>query len=85
MRFEIVFTALLNFRREMYSLGTNMPKKKTNKAAAKRFKKTATGKLKYQKAGSGHLLGSKSRKRKRSLRKSAVACPAEQKRILEII
>ena len=33
-----------------------MPKKKTNKAAAKRFKVTATGKVVYAKAGSGHLL-----------------------------
>jgi large subunit ribosomal protein L35 len=58
-----------------------MPKKKTNKAAAKRFKKTATGKLKYAKAGTGHLLQGKSRKRKRQLRKGGVAAKVNQKRI----
>ncbi|OVE75972.1 50S ribosomal protein L35 [bacterium E08(2017)] len=58
-----------------------MPKQKTNKAAAKRFKKTANGKIKYKKAGSGHLLGSKSRKRKRSLRAGDVLSKAECKRV----
>lgn len=46
-----------------------MPKLKTNRAAAKRFKRTATGKLKYRKAFRSHLLGGKDRKRKRHLRK----------------
>jgi len=58
-----------------------MPKKKTVKAAAKRFKKTATGKLKYSKAGSGHLLASKTRKRKRNLRSRGVLSKAETKRV----
>ena len=58
-----------------------MPKKKTNKAAAKRFKKTATGKLKYHKAGSGHLLASKSRKRKRNLRSAETLSKTETKRV----
>jgi len=62
-----------------------MPKKKTNKAAAKRFKRTASGKLKYSKAGSGHLLSSKSRKRKRSLRTRGVLCKAENRRIVGMI
>jgi large subunit ribosomal protein L35 len=47
-----------------------MPKIKTNRAAAKRFKKTGTGKISYHKAFGSHILSSKSRKRKRSLRKS---------------
>lgn len=58
-----------------------MPKKKTNKAAAKRFKKTANGKIKYSKAGTGHLLSSKSRKRKRSLRAAGILSKPECKRI----
>ena len=62
-----------------------MPKKKTNKAAAKRCKKTANGKLKYSKAGSGHLLGGKSRKRKRNLRKRAVLSAVETKRISNML
>ena len=61
-----------------------MPKMKTNKAAAKRFKKTANGKLKYSKAGTGHLLSSKSRKRKRNLRKAGVVDQADEKRLKAI-
>jgi len=62
-----------------------MPKKKTNKAAAKRFKKTATGKLKYHKAGSGHLLAGKSRKRKRKLRTGETLSKTETKRVIGMI
>jgi large subunit ribosomal protein L35 len=58
-----------------------MPKKKTNKAAAKRFRKTATGKYKFKRPGSGHLLGGKTRKRKRALRKGGVASTAEKRRL----
>ena len=49
-----------------------MPKIKTNRAAAKRFKKTGTGKLKRNKAYKSHILTKKSTKRKRNLRKSTV-------------
>jgi large subunit ribosomal protein L35 len=62
-----------------------MPKKKTNKAAAKRFKRTANGKIKYGRAGHGHLLSSKSSKRKRFLRRLGTLCPAEQRRISGMI
>lgn len=58
-----------------------MPKKKTKKAAAKRFKKTATGKLLYAKSGTGHLLSGKKRKRKRQLRKTGVLEAGAAKRI----
>ena len=47
-----------------------MPKLKTNRAAAKRFRKTGTGKFAYAKSFGSHILTKKSRKRKRSLRKS---------------
>lgn len=58
-----------------------MPKKKTRKAAAKRFKKTATGKIKFKKSGKGHLLTGKSRKRKRQLGKRGVLGEQASKRI----
>ena len=45
-----------------------MPKIKTNRAAAKRFKVTGTGKLKRNKAYKSHILTKKSTKRKRNLR-----------------
>ena len=47
-----------------------MPKIKTSRAAAKRFKKTGTGKLKRMKAYKSHILTKKSRKTKRNLRKA---------------
>lgn len=46
-----------------------MPKIKTNRSAAKRFKQTGTGKFVYRKANSSHILTKKTRKRKRSLRR----------------
>ncbi len=49
-----------------------MPKLKTHRGAAKRFKVTGTGKIKRSKAFKSHLLTGKSSKRGRSLRKSAL-------------
>lgn len=49
-----------------------MPKLKTHRGAAKRFKKTGTGKIKRSKAFMGHLLTSKSSKRTKQLRKSCL-------------
>ncbi len=49
-----------------------MPKMKTSKSAAKRFKVTGTGKLKRAKAYKSHILTKKSAKRKRNLRKAAM-------------
>ena len=47
-----------------------MPKIKTKRGAAKRFRFTSSGKIKRNKAYASHLLSSKTRKRKRGLRKS---------------
>ena len=49
-----------------------MPKMKTSRAAAKRFKLTGTGKLKRAKAYKSHILTKKSTKRKRNLRQAAM-------------
>ena len=49
-----------------------MPKQKTHKGMKKRYKLTATGKVKHRKRGRGHLLSSKTSKRKRQLRKDAI-------------
>lgn len=49
-----------------------MPKQKTHRGAAKRFKLTGTGKVKVRKGFKSHLLTSKSRKRKRNLRKPEI-------------
>ena len=50
-----------------------MPKVKTKRSAAKRFKMTATGKLKRMKANKSHILTKKSAGRKRNLRKATLA------------
>jgi large subunit ribosomal protein L35 len=62
-----------------------MPKMKTVKSASKRFKKTASGKLKRFKAFASHILKKKSTKRKRGYRQSAVLTSADQKRINELL
>ena len=49
-----------------------MPKLKTRKAVAKRFRLTKTGKIKRSKAGKSHILTKKERSRKRHLRHSAL-------------
>jgi large subunit ribosomal protein L35 len=59
-----------------------MPKMKTHKGATKRFKTTATGKVKRMKAFKSHILTKKTSKRKRNLRRAGViATTGEQKRI----
>ena len=58
-----------------------MPKMKTNKSVAKRFKITGTGKVTRRKAGARHLMTCKSSKVKRNLRQGALASAAETKKI----
>ncbi len=60
-------------------------KMKTNKAAAKRFKATGTGKLKRSQAGMAHILGKKSPKRKRNLRKSGLVSEADMKQMKRLL
>ena len=62
-----------------------MPKMKTKRAAAKRFRVTGTGQLRRRKQGKGHLLTSKSRKRKRNLRQSTMVSPQDAKRVKRIL
>lgn len=53
-----------------------MPKQKTHKGMRKRFKVTASGKIKHKSAYRGHILSSKSAKRKRNLRNDNVVVGA---------
>ncbi len=62
-----------------------MPKMKTNRGAAKRFKKTGSGKIKRSKAFSSHILTKKSTKRKRNLRKSGLVDDTNAKSIKKIL
>lgn len=62
-----------------------MPKVKTKRAAAKRFKLTGTGKLKRMKAYKSHILTKKSAKRKRNLRTAAVTAESNAKVMKKIM
>ena len=62
-----------------------MPKVKTSRAAAKRFKKTGTGELKRMKAYKSHSLTKKSTKRKRNLRKATMTDSTNVKNMKKIL
>ena len=62
-----------------------MPKMKTSRAAAKRFKVSGTGKLIRNKAYKSHILTKKSTKRKRSLRQSTVTDITNEKNMKKIL
>lgn len=62
-----------------------MPKLKTHKGAAKRFKKTATGKVKRGHSFSRHILTSKPTKRKRQLDQATLVSKADQAKIKRMI
>ena len=58
-----------------------MPKMKTNRAAAKRFRVTGSGRIRRSKSGLNHMMQEKSRKRLRRLRKNDMVDSTLQKRI----
>lgn len=62
-----------------------MPKQKSNRGAAKRFKLTASGKIKRGKAYHRHILTKKSRKRKRNLRQSTTVSEADAGRVRRML
>ncbi|MCX7903872.1 MAG: 50S ribosomal protein L35 [Caloramator sp.] len=62
-----------------------MPKMKTHKGAAKRFKKTASGKFKRSHAYHRHILTKKDAKRKRRLRKATLVHVAEIKKLKKLL
>ena len=62
-----------------------MPKMKTHRGAAKRVKKTGTGKLKRMRAYKSHILTKKTTKRKRGLRKDALISDADEARVRKML
>ncbi|RAL25422.1 50S ribosomal protein L35 [Lujinxingia litoralis] len=62
-----------------------MSKMKTHRGAAKRFKKTKSGKVKYRRGFRAHILTKKSSKRKRHLRKDGYIHPADEPRVKALI
>ena len=65
-------------------LENSMPKMKSHRGAMKRLRVTGSGKIRRAKAYAGHLMTSKSRKRKRKLRKSTLVSAAEHKRMITL-
>ena len=62
-----------------------MPKIKTRRAAAKRFKATGTGEFKRSKAYKSHILEKKSPARKRNLRKATLVSKADHQRVSRML
>jgi large subunit ribosomal protein L35 len=62
-----------------------MPKMKTHRGAAKRFKRTASGKIARSRSNKQHILTKKRTKRKRHLRKPALVSKADVKRVEQML
>ena len=62
-----------------------MPKLKSHRGAAKRFKSTASGKFKRSKAYKSHILTKKTRKRKRKLDTPTLISESDQKRVMTML
>jgi large subunit ribosomal protein L35 len=62
-----------------------MPKIKSNRGAAKRFKATGSGKIKRRRAYLRHILTTKTRKQKRGLRQPALVAAANRKQIERLL
>lgn len=62
-----------------------MPKIKTNRAAAKRFSVTASGKVKRAKACKSHILTKKDKKRKRGLRQATLVARADMRKLRRLL
>jgi large subunit ribosomal protein L35 len=62
-----------------------MPKMKTQKSAAKRFRVSSNGKVKYKKQGLRHILTKKTAKRKRNLRHAGILDKTETKKVRRLL
>ena len=76
--------------RTVYAIRKNatedsMPKLKTHRGAAKRFKVTGSGKIRRTKAYANHILTKKNAKRKRNLRKSCLLDKTDQSSVRKLI
>ncbi|EKU50187.1 50S ribosomal protein L35 [Staphylococcus massiliensis] len=62
-----------------------MPKMKTHRGAAKRVKRTGSGKLKRSRAFTSHLFANKTTKQKRKLRKASLVSKSDAKRVRQLL
>jgi large subunit ribosomal protein L35 len=75
----------MKIRSPELSTESDMPKMKTHSGAAKRFKKTGTGKVSRQKANKQHILTKKTTKRKRHMRQEEMITAADMPRLKRLI
>lgn len=61
-----------------------MPKMKSHRGAAKRFRRTGTGKLRHRRANKNHILEKKAPKRKRQLRAPADVSPSDERMLRDL-
>ncbi len=76
---------MINFTLNTFKEDIVMPKMKTKRAAAKRFKTTGTGKLMKMKAYKSHILNKKTTKRKRNLRKAVEVDASNLKQMKRVL
>ena len=62
-----------------------MPKMKSHRGAAKRFRRSSTGKLRHAQRNRRHILTKKSTKRKRQLREKKEVAPGDRKRLDQLV
>ena len=62
-----------------------MPKQKTRRGAAKRFRLTGTGKLKRNKANHRHMLVRRSKSVKRKMRKTGLVCKSDERKVRRML
>ncbi len=62
-----------------------MPKMKTNRGAAKRIRRTGSGKLRRMRAYKSHILTKKTRKRKRRLRSATLVSKADERKLRRLL
>lgn len=70
---------------ELSSEDSKMPKMKTKRAAAKRFKATGGGRIRRSTAGKQHLMRGKSANRMRRLKKNSMVAPVDEARIRRLL
>jgi large subunit ribosomal protein L35 len=73
------------FHSQTSTEGQAMPKQKTHKGVKKRFRLTATGKVKHRRAGTSHLQVRLTAKRKQKLRGTGVLAEQDSKKIREVL
>ncbi len=80
-KLSAIIMGLYIWRQNFEGGARTMPKMKTHKATKKRFRVTATGKVKHRSAGTSHLATRKTQKQKRNLRGTTTVMPVEEARI----